>query len=320
MNQTTPTFKYQFALQAAAAGDLEELKRMHEHGFPLFEPESPNHLFNYNYCTTFAAQNGHLDCLRYAHEVGCEWNIHTTEQAAEYGHLHCLQYAHENGCEWNGWTIAQAAKNGHLDCLRYAHENGCEWHINTARDAAEFGHLDCLRYAIENGCPNDHSVRLPAYAAAGGKLNVLIYLKEIGIFQQVLSSNQTIWKYKVAELAAQNGHLDCLQFVRENGFPWDNATSYYAAGDIDCLRYVHENGCPWDYGVPYIAARQPSLDCLRYAYEHGCPFNDYICDEVANKLTIIKNIIKKEEQDKAQLLLQNNILHDVLTFVVFDFF
>ena len=50
----------------------------------------------------------------------------STVVAALNGHLDCLKYAHENGCEWDEDTCSEAALNGHLDCLKYAHENGCE--------------------------------------------------------------------------------------------------------------------------------------------------------------------------------------------------
>ena len=39
--------------------------------------------------------------------------------AASNGHLDCLQYAHENGCDWDEWTCARAAASGSLDCLHY---------------------------------------------------------------------------------------------------------------------------------------------------------------------------------------------------------
>ena len=41
--------------------------------------------------------------------------------------LECLKYAHEHGCPWDILTCMYAALNGHLDCLQYAHENGCPW-------------------------------------------------------------------------------------------------------------------------------------------------------------------------------------------------
>ena len=79
-------------------------------------------LCNCNSIISNAVINGHLDCLKYAHENGCEWDSKTCYGAAQYGHLDCLKYAHENGCEWNVEICWIAAGKGHLDCLKYAHE------------------------------------------------------------------------------------------------------------------------------------------------------------------------------------------------------
>jgi hypothetical protein len=49
----------------------------------------------------------------------------TCSCAAENGHLECLKYAHEHGCPWNENTCLNAAENGHLECLKYAREHGC---------------------------------------------------------------------------------------------------------------------------------------------------------------------------------------------------
>ena len=103
-------------------------------------------------CET-AAQKGHLDCLRYAHENGCPWNWKTCAHAAANGHLKCLKYAHENGCPCEEGTCMRAASYGHLDCLRYAHENGCPWDSGTVHWAISEEKWSCAIYAIENGCP-----------------------------------------------------------------------------------------------------------------------------------------------------------------------
>jgi hypothetical protein len=50
-----------------------------------------------------ACENGHLNCLKYAHENGCTWN--------EYGHLDCFKYTHENDCTWDEYI--------YLDCSDY---------------------------------------------------------------------------------------------------------------------------------------------------------------------------------------------------------
>ena len=95
----------------------------------------------------FLAQNGYLDCLKYANKNGYyklyRYDTLCTLYASMNGHLDCLKYAHENTYLWDKKTTMFTAKNGHLDCLKYVHENGCPWDQDTARYAAENGHLDC---------------------------------------------------------------------------------------------------------------------------------------------------------------------------------
>ncbi len=43
--------------------------------------------------------------------------------AARYENLDCLRYAHEIGCPWDETTCSAAARNGNLDCLRYSRDN-----------------------------------------------------------------------------------------------------------------------------------------------------------------------------------------------------
>jgi predicted secreted acid phosphatase len=77
--------------------------------------------------TTYFAFYGHLSCLQFVHEHGCEWNEDACVYAATNGHLECLKYVHENGGDWDEDTCTSAAASGSLDCLQYAHENGCNW-------------------------------------------------------------------------------------------------------------------------------------------------------------------------------------------------
>lgn len=117
----------------------------------------------------YAAEGGHINCIKYLRENGYKWNKHATLSAAKEGHLSILMFVHENGCSWHEDTTWGAAKYGHLDCLKYAHENGCPWnevtkesaydcpwHEATTKAAASGGHLECLKYAHENGCSLNH--------------------------------------------------------------------------------------------------------------------------------------------------------------------
>jgi hypothetical protein len=76
---------------------------------------------------------------------------------------------------------------------------------------------------------------------------------------------------ETTEIAARNGHLECLKTLYSQGVQWHPETSYFAGifGHLDCLKYAHENGCPWDeYTIPHIAG-SGHLECLKYAHSLG---------------------------------------------------
>ena len=43
--------------------------------------------------------------------------------AAENGHLNCLKWARDNGCSWDKWTWYMALRNSHSECVTYAMKN-----------------------------------------------------------------------------------------------------------------------------------------------------------------------------------------------------
>lgn len=109
-----------------------------------------------NYCE-IAAQNGHVDCLEYAHQNGADLTMFVCIISIERGHLDCLEYSHKNGGVMIDYACEFAAKCGRLDCLKYIFENGgsldnsCHW-------AARYGHVDCLKFAHEQGATMNKSV------------------------------------------------------------------------------------------------------------------------------------------------------------------
>jgi hypothetical protein len=62
-------------------------------------------------------------------------------EAVRNGHLNCLKYAHENGGDmmvldnWASQYTFYGVQRIQLDCLKYAHENG---------------HEDCVQYIKEH--------------------------------------------------------------------------------------------------------------------------------------------------------------------------
>ena len=71
---------------------------------------------------------------------------------------------------------------------------------------------------------------------------------------------------------AENGNLELLKVLHENGCPWDESTCRSAAlgGHLECMKYARDNGCPWNTDTCFLAAENGHLECLKYAHENGC--------------------------------------------------
>lgn len=56
--------------------------------------------------------------------------------------------------------------------------------------------------------------------------------------------------------AAGEGHIEVLEWLFENGCPWDAHACYTAArgGHLGVLRYLRDNGCEWDERKTCLAA------------------------------------------------------------------
>mmetsp|Transcript_8092 Transcript_8092/g.13459 ORF Transcript_8092/g.13459 Transcript_8092/m.13459 type:complete len:555 (-) Transcript_8092:205-1869(-) len=217
---------------------------------------------------------------------GFPWDPWTCRWAAEKGHLECLRYAHTHGCPWDTHVCSAAAKNGYLDCLRYAHEQGCPWDIETCLFATEFDHLDCLSYAHKSGC-DSRSQEIYFVAARCGSFKCLQYALQHQLADTTINSTTSSTTARRANesnlqghndlhiclYAAMKGHLTCLQYAHEYGCPWDENTCAQAAknGHLSCLQYAHEHGCPWNDNTWSFAMWNGHLECMVYAHDHGCP-------------------------------------------------
>lgn len=152
---------------AAAKGNLRILKFLCENGYYYDE-------------ITCAEAASNLECLKYLRELGCPWDIKTTQNAIELGNLDSLKYAIENGCPCSGFTYRQSCRyieimiylhqSGfpftdmecgnsvyyrNVETLKYAHEHGCSWNRSITYYACLHRFYGCFIYAIQNGCDWD---------------------------------------------------------------------------------------------------------------------------------------------------------------------
>lgn len=216
-------------------------------------------------------------------------NFHGVYERAEIILLADFSYERDNAlCYW-------AARNGHLRFLKWAFENNyLHGTVTTIRAAIENDQLECLIYLYENALNTVPDIYDAYFAISNNSLRSLIYICT------KLNKNSTLY---LSQVAAENGSLECLIYVHENGneVTFDTFCGAIKYGRIDCLKYLYENGCPyrmdsidtavdynqlkcviylrdkgfpWNEGTSTIAAMNGNLKMLMYLHENGCPWNE----------------------------------------------
>ena len=101
--------------------------------------------------------------------------------------------------------------------------------------------------------------------------------------QQLYATLGGQWDDFACSNAAQNGHLEVLQYAHGNGCAWDAWTCSNAAlhGHLNVLKFAHEQGCPWTEHTCSNAALNGHLHILEYARVNGCPWNEFTCSNAA---------------------------------------
>jgi hypothetical protein len=130
---------------AAEQGNLEMVKYCVANECPINE-----------WACARAAQNGHLECLKYLHEEAkAPWDYWTAYFAARNGHLHILEYLVERKYDkYYNLACERAAANGHLDCLKYLRETAkAPWDDLAVREAHKYNETECVQYLLDKNCP-----------------------------------------------------------------------------------------------------------------------------------------------------------------------
>jgi hypothetical protein len=88
---------------------------------------------------------------------------------------------------------------------------------------------------------------------------------------------------EACSIAAQEGALEALQWMRKNGCQWDVLTCAYAAegGHLEVLQWARENGCDWDWSTCTYAAGGGHLEVLQWARKNGCDWGASTCANAA---------------------------------------
>jgi len=198
---------------AAAHGETQILWHLHQkYGLPLTR-----------WLPAAAAENGHIECLRFLHNIGCPWDARTCEAAAKGGQLLCLKYAHENRCPWDRSVSSMACLRGHLDCLRYCYEKRTPMNLTSLMCLSiGEGNIACSQYLIDLDRKRNTAERtgmgvesfvspmkdrdrrdMCKFAACRGCLSSLVLLRDAGF---------PCSPHGCAMVGARNGHLNVVEY------------------------------------------------------------------------------------------------------------
>lgn len=161
------------------------------------------------------------------------------------------------------YVCSEVAATGRLDILKWlVGAKRLSLDERTLEEAAERGHLDCLVYARkERGCSWTEPHEGEYFCESCGEWH------EDEDFEP---GDRPI------ELAARNGHIECVRFCHEEECPYQDeqlAINTVRSQNIDLLEYVHETMevelfCDWQ-SIVEEAAEIGFLEGLKYLKEHS---------------------------------------------------
>jgi len=194
-------------------------------------------------------------------------------EVSEMSSISTLELAWENRSFWPDWMnvpsfCREVAETNKLELLKWIREEKkCDWDEMTIQAAAKQGNLEMVKYCVANGCPIDTAAC--ACAAENGHLECLKYLRE---------EEKAPWNWATAANAAKNGHLHILEYLVERKYDeYDAWACSYAVknGHLDCLKFLHETAkAPWNFGAVAYAHDYNRRECLQYLLDNDCPLPD----------------------------------------------
>jgi len=140
--------------------------------------------FNNEMLVPYAAQGGHLECMKWLMEQGAPLNESTTNLAATGGHLDVLNWVADqpNMC-WDDDTYDGAIQSKHLHVLEWAYNTrkvGGPWQGSVlAEKVARTGDFEMAKWVINNGF---------VWGKIATRINVKLSQKLVGYLEKHTSS------------------------------------------------------------------------------------------------------------------------------------
>lgn len=221
------------------------------------------------YTVALACRDGHDRMLAWLlDEAGAPVDYYASFWAANNGHLRCLEALWLRKHPMDNRCCYAAAGKGHLDCLRWLRNVAqAPWDYQTCNHAAGTNQVACLRWALEHGAVCLHEASRSAVARNAVECAKL--LVEVGTFRPS--------DWECCTLAAEQGQLEMLKWLRSHGGQWHESLVY----QMVCCAHPH--------------GRTAKRACVHWARANGY---DATVPGVDVAYLVIVDEMYKEDQDE----------------------
>lgn len=132
--------------KCAETGNLKLLMWMRHKGHP----------WDWKVCA-YAAENGHLDILKWARSTVPpapinEWAFALAVQKEQ---IEVINWLYHHKAPWDWMVCSNAAATGNLELLKWLKVLGAPWDWMTCAMARHYKHKELYQWAIEHGCPEN---------------------------------------------------------------------------------------------------------------------------------------------------------------------
>jgi hypothetical protein len=160
-------------------------------------------------------------------------------------------------------TWKTAVRHGDIECLINLHQNGMAWNEKICQYAAYCGHLNILKHANINVRPLDRGTLI--YAISGGHVNCIRYFLEN--VEKDYGFNDECGRSWLCRYASENGRLDIVQLLYQNGYKLDNSfcRCTIRRGNFECFKYAFRKN---------HSSNITASDCLKLS--KNIIFHDYL--------------------------------------------
>lgn len=229
----------------------------------------------YNLALYCAIPLGHLDVVKYMHELGADLTAnenYAIRTAGFCSHTKIIKYLHRAGADINldnNYIVYIAAAKNNIALMKYLIQNKINLNlecISVAWISAQRGHLEMIKFYHENGIPITRAL-VPAVEC--NFIEIVKYIREN-------DPNLMVDKHVIGS-AVSESNFEMFRYLHNNGYNTSecniNAMCVAAAkGNLEIIRYLHMRGvsilCRKNYPIRW-ASRNGHLEAVKFFKEKG---------------------------------------------------